>query len=254
MKTYTLLLVLFLSTLLGCKSAKTVTSGEADYTLSTKQVIKENTKRTASFKTLESKVKLSYDADGRSHSYSISLRVEKDKKIWMSSSFSVVKAMLTPEGISFYNKLDNTYFEGDFTYLSQLLGTSIDYTKAQNLILGEVLFPLKAQTFTSSVLDKNYVLQPKDQLELFELFFLIDPAMFKVSSQQIAQAEQRRLLQIDYTKYQVVQKQILPEQIRILAVEGNEEAIIELSFRNTSLNEALRFPFRIPSGYKKIDL
>ncbi|GAA4280157.1 DUF4292 domain-containing protein [Gaetbulibacter aestuarii] len=249
-----LIIVLFLSTLFSCGTTKTLTSGEANYKLSTKQLLRENTRQTAKFRTLDSKVKLTYDADGRSQSYNINLRMEKDKKIWISSSFSVVKAMITPEGVSFYNKLDKTYFEGGFSYLSEILGIQLDYTKAQNLILGELLYPAKGQNYTSEVSDNNYVLQPKNQSELFELFFLIDPAMFKVSSQQIAQSETRRLLQIDYQKYQEVQRQILPEDIRILAVDGTQEAIIELDFKNTSLNESLRFPFKIPSGYKKIEL
>ena len=255
MSKYTALIaVLFLSTLFSCRSTKTLTSEEANYNLSTKQVIRENSRQAAKFRTLDSKVKLSYDADGRSQSYSISLRIEKDEKIWMSSAFSVVKAMITPEGVSYYNKLDKTYFEGDFSYLSELLGIPLDFTKAQNLILGELLYPAKTPGLTSEVLDNNYVVQPKNQNELFELFFLIDPAMFKVNSQQMAQASLRRLLQIDYQKYQEVQKQIIPETIRILAVDGNQEAIIELDFKNTSLNESLRFPFKIPSGYQKIDL
>lgn len=255
MKTHTkLIIVLFLSTLFSCGTSKTLTSGEANYKLSTKQLLRENSRQAAKFRTLESKVKLSYDADGRSQSYSISLRMEKDKKIWISSSFSVVKAMITPEGVSFYNKLDKTYFEGGFSYLSDILGIQLDYTKAQNLILGELLYPAKQQNYISEVSDNHYVLQPKNQSELFELFFLIDPAMFKVSSQQIAQSETRRLLQVDYQKYQEVQHQIVPEDIRILAVDGTQEAIISLDFKNTSLNESLRFPFKIPSGYKKIEL
>lgn len=249
-----LLIVLVLSTLFSCGTTKTLATGEANYKLSTKQLLRENSRQSAKFRTLDSKVKLTYDADGRSQSYSISLRMEKDKKIWISSSFSVVKAMITPDGVSFYNKLDKTYFEGDFSYLSEILGIQLDYTKAQNLILGELLYPAKAQTYTSEVSDKAYVLQPKDQSELFELFFLINPSIFKVNSQQIAQSESHRLLQIDYQKYQEVQRQIIPEDIRILAVDGTQEAIIELDFKNTSLNESLRFPFRIPSGYKKIEL
>ena len=62
------------------------------------------------------------------------MRMEKDQKILiMSTPISVVKALITPEKVSFYNKLDNTYFEGDFKYLSDLLGTDLDFEKVQNL-------------------------------------------------------------------------------------------------------------------------
>ena len=40
----------------------------------------------------------------------------------------------TMESLPFiYNKLDNTYFDGDYGYLSDMLGTELDFKKLQNL-------------------------------------------------------------------------------------------------------------------------
>jgi hypothetical protein len=36
-------------------------------------------------------------------------------------------------------KIKGTYFEGDFSALSQWLGTDLDYNKIQNMLLGEPL-------------------------------------------------------------------------------------------------------------------
>src|SRR5690606_10841558 len=102
--------------------------------------------------------------------------------------------------------------------------------------------------------DDSYVLQPKDQRALFELFFLINPGFFKLDSQQLYQPLEKRMLQIDYKKYQEVGKQIFPENIRIIAVEKNDEIIIDLDFKSINLNGEVRFPFTIPSGYKEIEL
>ena len=40
----------------------------------------------------------------------------------------------------------------------------------------------------------------------------------------------------------------------IAAVEDNEEVSIDLEFKSVALNEEVRFPFKIPSGYKEIVL
>ena len=185
----------------------------------------------------------------------VNLRLEKDKKILlMSSPISLVKALITPEKVSFYNKLDNTYFEGDFKYLSDLLGIDLDFQKVQNLLLGEALFGLKDNTYNLSVNDKEYILQPKKQKALFELFYLIHPAYFKITSQQISQPQQERHLQIDYLEYQEVNKQMLPAKIKVIAVEGTNETNLDMEFKGVSLNEDLRFPFKIPSGFKEIKL
>lgn len=240
---------------LSCKSAKTLGSGEANLNLSTKQLIKENVKQAPSFKTLAARVKLDINQGDKVDAYTINFRMEKDKQILlMSTPISVVKALITPEKVSFYNKLDNTYFDGDYKYLSDLLGIDLDFQKVQNLLLGEALFGLKATAFDMSTNDTSYILQPKEQETLFELFYLINPSHFKISSQQISQPQQQRLLEIDYLKYQEVDKQILPQQIKVIAVEAAEQMILEMEFKAVSLNEDLRFPFKIPSGFKEIKL
>ncbi len=241
-------------TLFHCKSSRTIAGGQANYRLSSKQLIKENTKQEPDFKTLKSTLKITYTKDGGSQSHSVSFRAKKDEMLWISATFSIVKALVTPEKVSFYNKLDNTYFDGDYKYLSDLLGTELDFKKVQNLLLGETIYNLKDDHYKVSVQDSTYVLQPRKQRDLFEIFFLLDPSHFKVKSQQISQPKEFRHLQVDYLTHQEVEKQILPEKIKVIALETNEETIINLEFKNVSLNEELRFPFKIPSGYKEIKL
>lgn len=249
----TLSLLLFL--LFNCKSSRTISSGVAHFGLSSKQLIKENAKQTPVFKTLASRVKIDIVEGSKASNYTVNMRIEKDKRILlMSTPISVIKVLVTPEKVSFYNKLDNTYFEGDYAYLSKLLGTQLDFQKVQNLLLGEALFRLKDDTYKVSTDNKSYILQPKNQRDLFEIFFLLSPSYFKVTSQQITQPQAHRHLQIDYLKHQQVDKQIFPENIKVIAVEANEEMILNLEYKSVSLNEDLRFPFKIPSGYKEIKL
>ncbi|SFZ90047.1 protein of unknown function [Flaviramulus basaltis] len=247
-------LILLMVFMFNCKSAKTISSGEANYNLSTRQLLKENAKQTPSFKTLQSKLKITLLQNGKSQTHTVNFRVKKDEMLWINASFSIIRALVTPEKVSFYNKLDNTYFDGDYKYLSDLLGTELDFKKVQNLLIGEAVYNLKDGDYKAYVDDGSYVLQPKKQRELFEIFFLLDPSYFKVKSQQITQPKELRHLQIDYLSHQEVEKQILPEQIKIIAVEANEEVILNLEFKNVSLNEDLKFPFKIPSGFKEIEL
>lgn len=249
-----IILSLLVFLVFNCKSSKTISGGDANYKLSTKQLLKENAKKAPNFKTLQAKLKLTYIQDGKEQNYSVSFRAKKDEVLWMSSAFSIVKALITPDKVSFYNKLDNTYFEGDYQYLSNLLGTELDFQKVQNLLLGEALFNLNANTYNVSINDEAYILQPKTQRELFEIFFLLDPIHFKIKSQQISQPQEFRLLQIDYLAYQEVEKQTLPERIKVIAVEANKEMILDLEFKGVTLNEDLNFPFKIPSGFKEIKL
>ncbi len=248
------ILLMLLAIVFSCKSAKTIGNGEANFKLSTRQLIKENAKQAANFKTLQSRLKITYTQKGKSQTHTVSFRAKKDEALWISATFSVIRALVTPEKVSFYNKLDKTYFDGDYKYLSDLLGTELDFEKVQNLLLGETIYKMNTGDYKASVDDESYIVQPKNQRDLFEIFFLLNPSNFKVKSQQISQPKEFRHLQIDYLSYQDVENQIIPELIKVIAVEASEEMIVELEMKNVSLNEELRFPFKIPSGFKEIEL
>ncbi|GGG36235.1 DUF4292 domain-containing protein [Bizionia arctica] len=245
------LLILFFT---GCKSTKVASDGTANLSLSSKEVIKENHKTAPDFKTLQAKVRIAYSQGDDSQTHTVSYRMLKDQIIWISSSFNIIRVMITPEKVSFYNKLDNTYFDGNFSFLSEILGTDLDFEKVQNLLLGNPLFPLNKTDYSMSVNNEKYLFQPKEQLALFELFYLINPIQFKIDSQQLAQTTEARFLQIDYLSYQEVDKQSLPENIKINVLEGDKETVIEMEFKSVSLNQDLRYPFSIPSGFEEIVL
>ena len=253
LKISSLIFILFF--VFGCKLAKTVSSeGELNTNLSAKQLIRFNSKNIADFKTLSAKVRADYSRKDESKGATISLRMEKDKTIWISAPFSVAKVLITPEKVSFYNKLDNTYFDGNFKLLSEFVGTELDFNKVQNILLGDALYNLNKDDYIASTHEESYLLQPKNQKEVFEIFYLLNPAHFKMDSQQFAQPLENRILQIDYKNYQEIDKQKLPQNIKIIALESYNETIIDLEYKSVSLNEDIRFPFRIPSGYKEIEI
>jgi outer membrane biogenesis lipoprotein LolB len=253
MKVFKILFAILMLFIVGCKSTKNISSSsELNTKLSSKQIIREHSKQEAKFKTLQSRVKVEYIDGNKSQAHTISLRIEKDKMIWISSFLNVIRVKITPEKVGYYNKLDNTYFEGDFSLISDLLGIKLDFNKAQNLLLGEAIFDLNNESYVADIHETSYLLQPKNQSALLEIFLLLNPAHFKMDSQQLAQPLKRRMLQIDYENYQEIEKQVLPQHIKIIALENEEETIINMEFKSIYLNRDLRFPFRIPSGFEEI--
>lgn len=246
-------MVLLLFVALGCKSAKQITSsGELNSKLTSKQLIKEHNKKDAKFKTLQARVKVEYVQGDQSQSHTINLRMEKDKTIWLSATLGIVRAKITPTKVSFYNKLDNTYFDGDFSLISNLLGTKLDFEKVQNILLGNAIYNLNDEKYDAGTHEGSYLLSPQNQNQLFEIFYLLNPAHFKIDSQQLAQQIEQRQLEIDYKDYQVVDKQIIPQNVKVIALERDFETTITMEFKSVSLNSDLNFPFRIPNGFDEI--
>jgi len=238
---------------IGCKATKTVSSnGELDSSMTAKKLIAENQNQNARFKTLQAKVKIDYTQDQKTQGYTVNLRIEKDKIIWINATLGLARVKITPDRVRFYDKINNQYFDGDYGLLSDLLGIELDFKKVESLLLGEAIFNLKEGQYKLSTQEKSYVLEPKKQKALLELYYLLNPAHFKMDSQQLYQLSKKRILEVDYKSYQSVQKQILPENLKIIAVDNADEVTIEMEYKSVTLNEDLHFPFKIPSGFKEI--
>ncbi len=166
----------------------------------------------------------------------------------------IVKAYITPNRVSFYNKLQNEYFDGDFSYLSNLLGTELDFEKVQNLLLGQALLDLKEEKYDISATEENYQLKPRKVAEIFKTMFHIEPNNFKMATQQLSQPTNKRLLQINYKNYQKIDKRVLPNEIGIVAINKTVKNTIAIEYRNIEFNRPLNFPYKIPKGFEEIVL
>ncbi|WP_417443361.1 DUF4292 domain-containing protein [Joostella sp.] len=248
---YIMLLSLFF---VSCKSKNVLGAGELKSDVSAKNVISNHYKNELDFSTLTGRMKIDYTDGDESQGVTVSFRMKKDETIWMSAPLSVVKVLITPTRVSFYNKLDNTYFDGDFSYLNNLLGTDLDFKMVQNILLGQAVFNLKSEPYYVASVANKYQLKPEKQSELFKTLFLIDPTYYKMSLQQISQPEKNRLLSIDYQNYQKVGGRILPNEIEINAVDEKHRNRINIEYNSVEFDRDVNFPYNIPNGFKQVEI
>ena len=252
------LYILFIATALmvsGCKSTKRAAITPED--LASAKIINSQYDTHFDFKTLSARLRVKYKDENTSQGVSVSLRMEKDKAIWMSASIlgiSLAKAMITPDRVQYYEKISGTYFDGDFKLLSDLLGTDLDFGQVQALLLGQPIYDLRNAGYTATAGENNYLVVPKKQQKLFDLFFYLDPRRFTMQQQRLTQKIKDRELTIDYDDYQSQETGLLPEYVKVRAQEGEKTTEIEIQYRSLDVNGEVSFPFNIPSGYKEIEL
>lgn len=236
-----------------CKSTKSATSTAlANSKWSKSKLVKDNQKTAPKFNSLVAKLKINLKQDSKSMSHWVSFRMKKDDTIWISK-LGLVKALITKERVAFYNKLERTYFDGDFNFLSDLLGTKITFKKLQNILLGQPMQVLDKDKYSKAIVDNLYVLNSIDNQPFFNFMFKIYPENFKLHSQQISEKATQRRLNIHYINYQEVSGYLFPKASQINAIDKDERTQLDLEFKSIELNQRLRFPFKIPSGYKKIE-
>lgn len=256
MKYFSKILIIALLLLASCKSTKNTTNSSVE-NLSTKKIISNYYNQSFDKRTINAKINAKYSDSKSSVSFSIKLRLEKDKTIWMSATkfgFPVAKVKITPTRVSYYEKIKRTYFDGDFSLLSKFLGTELDYDKVQNILLGQAVLNLKKGKYDSELFNNSYQLAPREQNELFGILFFLNPDNFKLKRQEIRNDENNQVLLVSYPNYKEIRGEQFPENIHIRAVDNKKLTTINMEYKTVAFNENLTFPFTIPNGYKEIRL
>ena len=249
-----LLISVFLLT--GCKGTKTA-SGAVLKKMKTERIIANHYNSIFNFNTLNAKIKVDYKGEDASFSPSVSLRMQKDQKIWLSAKvlgITMAKILITPDKVSYYEKLNGTYFEGDFVVLSRWLGTELNFDKVQQLLIGQALYNLRDQKYATAIFKEHYQLTSKNDVDFIQKIVSIDPGIFKIRKQKITQQPENRSLEVEYPRYQKIGNQYFPETLYIRASDSDSKTSIKIEYRTVDYNAKVSFPFSIPGGYEKVTI
>lgn len=206
------------------------------------------------FKTLNIKASARYEDEKQSQNVTADIKIERDKQILVSIRFlgiTMAKALITPTTVSYYEKIKGTYYEGDFTSLSKWLGTELDYSKVQNLLVGEALDDLRKGKYTQTIVENLFKLEDEKEAKIKKIFYL-DSEKYLLQKEEILQPAENRMLAIKYSDSKTFDQGILPTKIEINAVQPKGKTDINLEYNNITFNEELSFPYSVPSGYKKV--
>ena len=239
----------------SCKSTKI--SDKSIENMSARAIVKKNQAAEFTENSMKATMQIKYKGKDELPSINGSLRMIKDSVIWMNFSklgFPVAKLIVTPKEVKFYEKIGKTAFNGDFQLISSWLGTSFDFQKVQNLLIGEALISLESQKYTVDIKDKQYELHPKKRNPIFDIEYSIDPVHFKVVKEQISHVDKNQNLTILYKDYHKINESLLPKGFLISAKDGETETMIDVNYKNIQIDVPLRFPFEIPAGYRNIEL
>lgn len=247
------LLLFILLFIASCGSRKKTTTLPAE-DAAVAAVVANHYANEADFNTLQGRLRVQYQSEERTQAVTVSFRMKKNDTIWMSGQLlgiPLARVLITQERVMFYEKISGQYFDGDFSLLSDLLGTPLDFEKVQNLLLGQTIYDLREERYKLTESGQGYQLVP-ETAGFIKKLFLLDAGHYKTKAQQIAQESAMRSATVTYPEYQRVQGQVLPKEIRIIASEGTTNTQIDMQFRSVELNVPVSFPFSIPSGYDEI--
>jgi hypothetical protein len=244
-----------LMTFVSCKSkAAVVDATKKENRMSANKIIENYYNNKNEFKTLYIKSNIKYTDSKQSQNVTAEIKIKKDEQILISIrylGFIVAKALITQVSVSYYEKISGDYFEGDFSVLSQFLGTDLDFNKIQNLLLGRAIDDLKSGKYTQSYADETFRLDNIMESSTKKSFYF-DANTFLIRKQEITQTTEGRMIQVAYSNNKEVNNVNFPFNININTFQKNGKTQIDMEYNTINLNEELSFPYSVPNGYKRI--
>ena len=219
-----------------------------------KKVVRKHISSSFDKKTVDAKLKVAFKNNKNSESFSVRMKMKKDEVIWLKGTklITVFKAKITPTSVSYYSSYFKNYFEGDFSMLKKLLGTDINFSQLQNMLLGQAMLDLKSEKQNVEIIENSHVLSPQAQSNLFDIFFYVNPSHFKLNKQSLVNSVKNQRLDISYPKYLQKEGAVFPENIVINATQKESFTNINLQTKSVIFDTEVYQSFKIPSGYKEL--
>jgi hypothetical protein len=204
---------------------------------------------------------------GKKNSLKATCKTRKDSVIWISIAPSigieVVRAKITKDSISFINRLNSTFFEGDFKYISRNFGIEIDFDMIQSVLTGNS-FPNYEEDEFKSFIDKDQYmlstvrkrklrrsLQRNDSLDMIAQSIWLEPRIYKIARFAIIDFGLNRNLEINYDNFTPVGEQLFPYKV-FFNLTGDIPMPVQLQLQYTKVAHDIpqNLPFTIPEKYE----
>ena len=228
--------------------------------------LKENELR---FDWFSAKFSAEYKNKNEEHSFGGQIRIRKDSLIWITMSpmmgIEVIRLMISQDSIKFINRMNNTYFIGDYDYLNRFLNTNIDYDILQAFLIGRDLSFYENDKFRATVDDKyyklstterhklkKYVKSSEEAVKVFIQNIWLDPVTFKIVRADVREVKRENIrLEATYESFESLGSQVFPTKVNyVIYAENNLTANAE--FSRVVLDDPQSFPFKIPASFKAI--
>lgn len=251
-----------LSLVFSCKSKKQLLVNRvAKDTVATANAVNPKAARLAAirdaqtnFNTFSGKAKTRLDINGSSNDVTLNVRIQRDKKIWVSitaiAGIEVARAMITPDSLLLINKLQSVYLRKPFTYVNRYAGKEVNYKTLESVMMGNAIPELLTEDAEFNSANGNTTLTGGLNEVVFKL--ILGPDL-KVTQTNLSNPAAGQSLQVTNSAFIQATNRVMPSQIDINSSVKDKKIQVNLHFIKTDFDLPLEFPFNIPSRYTPAD-
>jgi len=270
-----LALTIILSVVFSCKSKQKVqnqivvppiTAEEAIIADSPDSLLGAINNANAPLQWFSAKVDANTNVDNQSNSFNANLRMKIDSAIWMSISpalgIEVARAYITRDSLKFINRINGTYFSGNYAYLNNLLQIELNFNMIQSILIGNAYLHYTVENYVSAKDEQGLILSTLkkrkirrgSELELPQILtqeIWYSPSHKKIIRMEMQDYRPIRKFSVVYPSFATEQEIKVPARMLIQA-QAEKQVSIDLSFSRITVNQELNLPFSIPKNYEQI--
>lgn len=221
------------------------------------------------FDWFNAKFSADYENSGKENSFSGQIRIRKDSLIWISLTpmlgIEAIRLLITQDSVKMINRLNDTYFLGDYEYVNRFLNTNIDFDLLQAVLLGNDLQFYEEGKFRATVDQgeyklstagrvklKKFVRHSQENLKIFIQNIWLDAETFKITHAEVKEMRRDNIkLESYYSDFKEVADQLFPNAMRY-TIRAENTIRVQAKFSRIQINEPQQFPFKVPGSFTKV--
>ena len=252
-----ILSILLVSALLGCKAKKDlikpeVASKVVDFNKA--KILTAIRNNVSKYSTLSIRAKADLKIDNSDNEVTMNIRINHGKAIWVSvtaiAGLEVARTLITPDSVKIINRLESTYLQKQFDYLYKFSNKQINFNTLEDILAGNPVKETVTENSNLSIQVNQSVLSGMLGSLAYNLVFTGKHQLIQTSLKDDAASQ---FLVVDYDHLLEVQDQVFPHTVNIRSQADRKNIVINLKYSRLEINETLNMPFSVPKRFTVID-
>jgi hypothetical protein len=254
------ILIAFILFAVGCRPKKVIVATPPVEEVKTPVKVDEKPQNLAllkskdlPFSTLSLRGKAKLDVSGDEHDVTMAIRIQKDKKIWVSvtaiAGIEVARVVVTPDSLFLLNRLQKNYTKKPFSYIHTFTNKQVNFALLQSVLSGNTISDLMGTQ--SALVQENGVWALSGSTDEITYRVLFN-TLLKVAETTLNAPKTAQAFKVVYGNYTPVNNALFPSRLKINSMAGAKKINVDLEFVKIESNVAVDFPFSVPKNFELI--
>jgi hypothetical protein len=205
------------------------------------------------FNTLSLKGKATLDINGDENNVTMNIRIQKDKKIWLSvtgiAGIEGARAVITPDSLLIRNNLQKTFVQKPFSYIYNFTNKQVTFALLQSIFSGNTIADFTVPQ--ANLVQENGVLilsGNNGDLAYRNTF----NTLYKIAEATFNDPKASQSLKVTYGDYTAINNSLFPSSLNLISRAAGKRIGADIIFNKIEANVPVDFPFSVPKSYQLI--